>query len=88
MSTNGARDFDAVIVGSGPGGSAVADVLTSQRQWGDMRCRKVLLAVGLQETKPIGSMTERQRLALAARLNAPTNFHPIRPAWEGNGAPQ
>jgi hypothetical protein len=66
----------------------VADVLTSQRHWGDMRCRKVLLAERLQETKPIGSMTERQRLALAARLDAQTNFHPIRPGWEGNGASQ
>jgi hypothetical protein len=61
---------------------AVADVLTSQRHWGDMRCRKLLLAVGLKETKPIGSMTERQRLALAARLNAPTSFRPIRRGWE------
>ena len=46
----------------------VADVLTSQRHWGDMRCRMLLGAVGLKESKPIGSMTERQRQALAARL--------------------
>jgi hypothetical protein len=47
----------------------VGDVLTSQRQWGDSRCRRLLLAVQLQEGKTIGSMTERQRRVLAARLN-------------------
>ena len=52
---------------------AVADVLTSQRWWGVTRCRRLLVAVGLQERKPIGSMTERQRLALATRLRAGTS---------------
>jgi hypothetical protein len=46
----------------------VVDLLISQRQWGDMRCRMLLVGVGLKESKPIGSMTERQRRALAARL--------------------
>ena len=64
---------------------AVADLLTSQRQWGDRRCRRLLGAVGLQERKPIGSMTERQRLALAARLGARTSSARTRPGWEGNG---
>lgn len=48
---------------------SVGDVLTSQRQWGDRRCRRLLTAMQLQETKTIGSMTERQRLDLTARLN-------------------
>jgi hypothetical protein len=48
---------------------SVGEVLTSQRQWGDRRCRRLLTAVQLQETKTIGSMTERQRLDLTARLN-------------------
>lgn len=47
----------------------VGDVLTSQRQWGSVRCRKLLRAIGLEEGKPIGSMTERQRRALAAQLS-------------------
>ena len=47
----------------------VVDVLTSQRQWGDRRCRRLLTAMQLQERKTIGSMTERQRLDMAARLN-------------------
>jgi hypothetical protein len=48
----------------------VRDVLTSQRHWGDMRCRRFLTPMRLQEGKTIGSMTERQRRALAAQLRA------------------
>jgi hypothetical protein len=48
----------------------VADVLTSQRHWGHMRCRRFLTPMGVRETKTLGSMTERQRVALAARLSA------------------
>lgn len=48
----------------------VAEVLTSQRHWGDARCRRFLTPMGLPENKTIGSMTERQRLAMAARLSA------------------
>ena len=48
----------------------VVEVLTSQRQWGNRRCRRLLTAMQLQEAKTIGSMTERQRLDMAARLNA------------------
>jgi hypothetical protein len=47
---------------------AVGDVLTSQRQWGDLRCRKFLTRMGMQQNKTIGSMTERQRRAVAAGL--------------------
>jgi hypothetical protein len=48
----------------------VADVLTSQRHWGDMRCRRFLMPMRIQEFKTIGSMTERQRRAMAAQLRA------------------
>src|SRR5450755_46623 len=47
---------------------AVADLLTSQRQWGHTRVRKFLTSVAMSEHKTIGSMTERQRRAVAARL--------------------
>ena len=50
-------------------GMPVAEVLTSQRHWGDVRCRRFLMPMLLQESKTIGSMTERQRLAVAARLS-------------------
>jgi hypothetical protein len=47
----------------------VSDLLTSQRRWGSTRCRKLLQAIPMSENKTIGSMTERQRLDMAARLN-------------------
>ena len=46
----------------------VSDLLTSQRRWGSTRCRKLLQAVPMSENKTVGSMTERQRLALAGLL--------------------
>ena len=47
---------------------AVADLLASQRRWGQTRCRKLLAQVPMSETKTVGSMTDRQRHALAAML--------------------
>ena len=47
---------------------AVADLLMSQRRWGHQRCRRVLAQIPVSETKTVGSLTERQRLALAALL--------------------
>ncbi len=49
---------------------AVGDLLTSQRRWGQTRCRRFLAGLPMSENKTIGSMTERQRLAVAAMLNA------------------
>jgi hypothetical protein len=46
----------------------VSDLLTSQRRWGNTRCRKFLQCVPMSETKTIGSMTDRQRHALAEML--------------------
>jgi hypothetical protein len=46
----------------------VSELLMSQRRWGRTRCRKYLTAVPLSETKTVGSMTDRQRHALAAML--------------------
>ena len=48
----------------------VADLLTSQRRWGTTRCRKILQGLGMSETKTVGSMTDRQRRALAHALDA------------------
>jgi hypothetical protein len=53
-------------------GMRVADVLMSQRQWGRVRCRKLLVAIGLDGRKPIGAMTERQRGVLAEAIAAET----------------
>jgi hypothetical protein len=46
----------------------VSDLLTSQRRWGHTRCRKLLQAIPMSENKTIGSMTERQRRAVAQLL--------------------
>ena len=52
-------------------GMAIAELLMSQRRWGQTRCRSVLTAVPLPETKTVGSMTDRQRRVLASLLAQP-----------------
>ena len=47
---------------------AIADLLMSQHRWGRTRCRRFLASIPMSETKTVGSMTDRQRRALAARL--------------------
>lgn len=49
---------------------AIGDVLMSQRRWGSTRCRKFLAMFRISEAKSVGSLTERQRVALAAQLDA------------------
>ena len=46
----------------------LSDLLMSQRRWGRARCRRVLLSLGLAENKQIGTLTDRQRRALALAL--------------------
>ena len=46
----------------------ISDLLMSQRRWGTTRCRKLLQSIPMSENKTVGSMTERQRRALAALL--------------------
>jgi hypothetical protein len=48
---------------------AVADLLMSQRRWGQTRCRKFLAQIPMSENKTVGSMTDRQRRTLAAMLS-------------------
>jgi hypothetical protein len=52
-------------------GMAVSDLLMSQRRWGRTRCRKFLATIPIMENKQIGTLTERQRRAVAAELPAP-----------------
>src|SRR3954447_11427910 len=47
----------------------ISDLLTSQRRWGTTRCRKLLQCIPMSENKTVGSMTDRQRNALAALLS-------------------
>lgn len=46
----------------------VSDLLTSQRRWGTTRCRRLLATIPIPENKTLGTLTERQRNALVARL--------------------
>jgi hypothetical protein len=47
----------------------IADLLMSQHRWGHTRCRRFLASIPMLETKTIGSMTERQRRTICARLS-------------------
>jgi hypothetical protein len=40
----------------------------SQRRWGTTRCRKFLVRNQINETKAVGTLTERQRRLLADQL--------------------
>jgi hypothetical protein len=46
----------------------ISDLLMSQHRWGRTRCRRFLASIPMSETKTIGSMTDRQRRALASSL--------------------
>jgi hypothetical protein len=46
----------------------VSDLLTSQRRWGTTRSRRFLQSIPMPENKTIGSMTDRQRRAVAELL--------------------
>src|SRR5215208_3148999 len=52
---------------------SIADLLMSQHRWGRTRCRRFLMQVPMNETKSIGSMTDRQRRCLAGRLRGETS---------------
>ena len=46
----------------------ISDLLLSQHRWGRTRCRRFLTSIPMSETKTVGTMTDRQRRALAAML--------------------
>jgi len=66
---------------------AISDLLMSQHRWGRTRCRRFLGSIAMNETKTIGTMTDRQRRELAARLTGePAEADPFaapRLAWAG-----
>jgi hypothetical protein len=49
---------------------SISDLLMSQKRWGRARCRRLVVSLGVPENKQVGTLTERQRLALAAVLTA------------------
>jgi hypothetical protein len=60
---------------------AVADLLMSQRRWGQTRCRKFLSQIPMSEKKTIGSMTERQRRTLAMMLSSTDRGRWVAAPW-------
>jgi hypothetical protein len=46
----------------------ISDLLMSQHRWGRTRCRRFLASIPMSETKTVGTMTVRQRHALAGML--------------------
>jgi hypothetical protein len=46
----------------------ISELLLSQRRWGATRCSRFLASIAMTETKTVGSMTDRQRRALAAMV--------------------
>jgi hypothetical protein len=56
---------------------AIAELLLSQRRWGDTRCRKFLLRNQISETKPLGTLTDRQRRVLAQQLSCAAAEPPV-----------
>jgi hypothetical protein len=49
---------------------SVRELLMSQRRWGSKRCRKFLERNQIGEMKPIGKLTERQKVLLAVQLDS------------------
>jgi hypothetical protein len=46
----------------------IAQLLASQRGWGEVKSRLLLLEAAVREDKPVGSLTERQRRTVASLL--------------------
>jgi hypothetical protein len=59
---------------------SISDLLMCQRRWGRARCRRLLVSLGVPENKQIGTLTQRQRSALAAVLGAKVRSGPVAPA--------
>ncbi len=55
---------------------SISELLMSQRRWGRARCRRLLLSLGVPENKRIGTLTDRQRMALRLPLAGKTSQPP------------
>ena len=62
---------------------SVSDILTSQKRWGETRCRRLLTSVGIPEDKRVGTLTERQRVALVKALGGKLPAGRTPPADDG-----
>ena len=62
---------------------SISDLLMSQKRWGRARCRRLLTSIGVPENKQLGTLTDRQRSAVAEvlrskRPSAPLSESPFR----------
>ena len=56
---------------------SIGDLLMSQHRWGKTRCRRFLAPIPMSEAKTVGSLTERQRRELSARLSGEVVVDPF-----------
>jgi len=49
---------------------SISDLLMSQKRWGRTRCRRLLVSLSVPENKQVGTLTDRQRVALSDMLAA------------------
>jgi len=61
----------------------ISDLLMSQHRWGRTRCRRFLASIPMMETKTVGSMTDRQRNALAGMLTGDPVYTVSELGWGG-----
>lgn len=64
---------------------AIADLLMSQRRWGQTRCRRFLAQIPMSERKTVGSLTDRQRRTLVNML-VTLRATKLRSSWEERAA--
>ena len=67
---------------------SISDLLMSQKRWGRTRCRRLLVSLSVPENNPVGTLTERQRLALAAGLTAKSSPAGSEPETAGSRVPE
>ena len=59
----------------------ISDLLMSQHRWGRTRCRRFLASIPMSETKTVGTMTDRQRRALAGMLVGDPVYGVVELSW-------
>jgi len=59
----------------------ISDLLMSQHRWGRTRCRRFLASIPMSETKAVGTMTDRQRRALAGMLGGDPVYAVAEASW-------
>ena len=64
---------------------SISDLLMSQKRWGRTRSRRLLVSLSVPENKQVGTLTERQRQALAGVLARKGSAHAEEAAMASSG---